>query len=69
MYHLLGTIPDIRVVQNRGQEQIKYHHYRKSIASDIEWRSKRCSSVVNLSPINAQWQQTKARIHLSTEIY
>jgi hypothetical protein len=52
-YHLLSTIPNVRIVQNRRQEEEENYHHCERIATDVERRYKGRTSVVDLCPIEA----------------
>lgn len=61
---LLGTVPNIGIVQNGREEEIEDHDDRKCVAGNVEWGHERVSSVVDLCPVDTNRQHPKARIHL-----
>lgn len=61
---LLGAVPYICIVQDRGQEEIEQHDHCKCIASDIERCHQRVSSIIDLGPVKADRQQAQTGVHL-----
>lgn len=51
--NLLCTIPNIRIVQNRGQEEVEQHDNRECIAGDVKRGCKGIAGIVDLCPIDA----------------
>lgn len=62
--YLLSAIPGIGIVENRRNEEEEQNYHRKSIASDIEWRRERSTSVGNLRPIKTDRKQSQTGAHL-----
>lgn len=45
-WHLLGTIPDVCIIQNGREEEVEDHHNCKSITCYVKWSDQWTSSVI-----------------------
>ena len=61
---LLCAVPYVGIVQDRRQEKVEEHHHSECVARNIERSHEWVTRIVDLSPVNADRNQTKSGIHL-----
>lgn len=60
---LLSAVPNILVVQDRGEKQVKDYHDRKAVGGDVERRHERLAGIVDNCPVKRNRQETQPRAH------